>query len=92
MAGPFTAIVQVAGPFKIESKALTMASEAALARAMAKASNDKVGGPPGSLQTEVLAATKEDSSAGGNWIPVLIIVIIASAATGLAIRKKKAKA
>ena len=92
MSGPFTATVEVAGPFKIESKALTMASEAAPARAMAKASNDNVEGPPGSLQTEVLAATEEDLSAWGNWIPVLIIVIIAAAATGLATRRKKAKA
>ena len=70
-----------------------MASEDAPAGAMAKASNDKVEGPPGSLQTEVLAETEEDSSAGGNWVPVLIIVIIAAAATtGLAIRRTKAKA
>ena len=88
MTGPFTATLEMTGPFKIESKVLTIASEAA----MAKDSNGKVAGPLGNSQAEVLAATEEDSSAGGNWIPVLVIVIIAAAATGLATRRKKAKA
>jgi len=82
----------VAGPFKIESNALTIASEAAPARATAKASNGKVEGPPVNPQTGVLVATEKDSSAGGNWIPVSIVVIIAAAATKLATRRKKAKA
>ena len=82
----------MAGPFKIESKALTIASEAAPARATAKASNSKVEGPPSNPQAEILAKTEEDSSAVGNWIPVSIVVIIAAAATGLATRRKKAKA
>jgi len=73
----------VAGPFKIESKALTIASEA---------DNGKVEDTPNNSQTGVLATTKGDSSAGGNWIPVSIVVIIAAAATGLATRRKKAKA
>jgi hypothetical protein len=75
----------------MESKALTISSEAAPARAEAKASNGKVEGTPNNPQTEVLATTEEDSSAGGNWIPVLIVVIIAAAATRLATRRKKAK-
>jgi hypothetical protein len=82
----------VAGPFKVESKALTIASEAAPAGAAAKASNGKVEGPLGNPQTEVLAETEKDSSAGGNWISVSIVVFIAAAATGLATRKKKVKA
>jgi hypothetical protein len=53
--------------------------------------NSKVEDTPDNSQTGVLATTKEDSSARGNWIPVLIIVIIASVATGLITRKKKPK-
>jgi hypothetical protein len=82
----------VSGPFKIESKALTISSEAGPARATAKASDDKVDGPLGYPQTGVLAATERDSSTKSNWIPVSIIMIIAVAATGLATRRKKAKA
>jgi hypothetical protein len=76
----------------MENKALTIASEAVSARATAKASNGKVEGQPVNPQTGVLAATKKDSSGGGNWIPVSIVVIIAAAATGLATRRKKTKA
>ena len=76
----------------MESKALTIASEAAPARATAKASNGKVEGQSVNPQTGVLTASKEDTSGGGNWIPVSIVVIIAAAATGLATRRKKAKA
>jgi len=82
----------VAGPFKIESKAYTIADEDAPAITTAKAPIGKVEGPPTNLQTEVLATTKEDSTGGGNWIPVSIIMIMAVAATGLATRKKKSKA
>ena len=38
----------------------------------------------------IIAATKKDSTAGSNWIPVLIIVIIVAAATVMVNRKKKA--
>ena len=92
MAGPFTATVEVAGPFKIESKACAIAGENAPAIRTAKDPIGKVKGPPTNLQTEVLATTKEGSTGGNNWIPVSIIVIMAFAAAGLANRKKKSKA
>ena len=92
MAGPFTATAEVAGPFKIESKAYTIAGKYVPDIAKAKAPNGKVEDPPTYLQTEVLATTEKDSTGGGNWIPVSIIMIIAVAAAGLANRKKKSTA
>ena len=82
----------MAGPFKIESKAYTIAGEDAPAITTAEAQIGKVEGPHTNQQTEVLATTNKDSTGGGNWIPVSIIMIMALAATGLATRKKKSKA
>ncbi len=66
MAGPFTATVEVAGPFRIEGKPCTMAATR----------------PP--------AATAEESAKSRNRIVVLVIGIIAVAAAGFAVYKKKA--
>ncbi|HCO93902.1 MAG TPA: hypothetical protein DIU00_08125 [Phycisphaerales bacterium] len=82
----------MAGPFKIERKAYTIADENAPDITTAKSPIGKVKGQPTNLQTEFLATTKEDSTGGGNWIPVSIIMIMAFAAAGLANRKKKSKA
>ena len=76
----------------MESKALTVASEATPARATAKASNSKAEDSLSNPQTKVLAETEKDSSSGGNWIPVLIVMVIAAAVTRLATRKNKVKA
>lgn len=92
MTGPFTATVEVAGPFKIESKAYTIAGKDIPAMTTVKAPIEKVEGLPANLQTEVLATTKEDSTRRNNLIPVAIIVIMAVVAARLVNRKKKSKA
>lgn len=47
---------------------------------------------PATTQTEVLATAEEEPGTGSNWIPVLVIVIIAAAVAGLATRMKKVSA
>jgi hypothetical protein len=47
---------------------------------------------PTTTQTEVPATVEEEPGTGSNWIPVLVIMIIAAAAAGLANRRKKASA
>jgi hypothetical protein len=61
----FTAAVEIAGPFKIESKPLSIAVAPGVPTA------EKYAKPP-------------------SWIAVVLIVVIAALAAGLAIHKKKA--
>ena len=73
MAGPFTATVEVAGPFKIEGKAYTIAAKSE---------------PAGT--TSPIVASAEEPTKSRYGAVIIIIGIIALAAAGMAIYKKKA--
>ena len=64
MAGPFTATVEVAGPFKIESKALTLAAKSK---------------PQGTTSPVIAAAEESRRSGYGGLILVIGIIALAIA-------------
>ena len=73
MAGPFTATVEMAGPFKIEGKAYAIAAKS----------------KPEETTSPILAAAEEPAKSRYGAV-IIIIGIIALAAAGMAIYKKKA--
>jgi hypothetical protein len=73
VAGPFTATVEIAGPFKFESTGLTMAAKSKPAKT-----------------TSPLAAATEEPAKSRYTAVIIILGIIALAAAGVAIYKKKA--
>ncbi len=73
----------MAGPFKIEGKPYTITAEG---KALIAAGE----GEPRTGKIEPLAATGEESVESKNWVAVLATGIIAVAAAGLAISRKKA--
>jgi len=74
VAGPFTATVEMAGPFKIEGKTCAIAAKS----------------KPAAAASPLVAADEE--SAKSRYVAVIVIIgIIALAAAGMAIYKKKAR-
>ena len=84
----------MAGPFKFESKPHTITVEGkAVIAAIDNTTSTGTTEPGAEVTPEVTIGEVEvptTASSGGNWIPVLVIVVIAAVAAGLAIRKKKA--
>jgi len=73
VAGPFTATVEMSGPFKIEGKAYTIAAKSR----------------PAETTSPLVAAVEEPAESRYGAV-IIIIGIIALAAAGMAIYKKKA--
>jgi len=73
VAGPFTATVEMAGPFKIEGKAYAIAGKS----------------KPAETISPIVAAAEEPAKSRYGAV-IIIIGIIALAAAGMAIYKKKA--
>ena len=73
MAGPFTATVEMSGPFKIEGKAYTIAAKSR----------------PAETTSPLVAAVEEPAESRYGAV-IIIIGIIALAAAGMVIYKKKA--
>jgi len=83
----------LAGPFKFESKPYTITVEdKAVIAAIDNTTSTGTTEPAAEVTPEATIGKVEvptTASRGGNWIPVLVIVVIATVAAGLAIRRKK---
>ena len=84
------------GPFKFESKPYTIAVESkAVIAATDNITNTRTMEPAAEVTPEAAIGEVEvltTASRSGGWIPVFVIVVIAAAAAGLAIYRKKATA
>jgi len=86
VAGPLAATVEVAGPFKIETKPYHIGAKVLLAAAEATSEARGAESAPEAAQAEELPAAQGMKTA--NWIVLSALIGLGVAAAGVAICKK----